>query len=86
LKRILRRGIKRRLFPATLDMDTAMALLLGPLLYGHVFHRGMQPGRRDLGQLAAESFWRAHSVGREGQQSGTAKVPRSVKAQRSPAK
>jgi AcrR family transcriptional regulator len=62
LKRILRRGIKRKLLPASVDMDVAMALLLGPLLYGHIFHRGMQPVSPDLGQVAAESFWRAYSV------------------------
>src|ERR1700721_852252 len=53
LKRILRRGIKRGLLSATLDMDAAMALLLGPLLYGHVFNRDRQPGCPDLGHVAA---------------------------------
>jgi AcrR family transcriptional regulator len=63
LKRILRRGIKRRLLPAALDLDAAMALLLGPLLYGHIFNRGMVPGCPDLGRVAAEAFWRAYRVG-----------------------
>jgi AcrR family transcriptional regulator len=62
LKRILRRGIKRGLFPAALDFDAAMALLLGPLLYGHIFHRETNPGPTDFGKLAAESFWRAYGV------------------------
>lgn len=80
LKRILRRGIKRRILPATLDMDTAMALLLGPLLYGHVFNRGMDRGGRDLGQLAAESFWKAYRVGGSGLKSGSARAERSKRA------
>jgi AcrR family transcriptional regulator len=63
LKRILRRGIKRKLLPATLDLDTAMALLLGPLLYGHIFHREAHVGPYDYGRVAAESFWRAYGVG-----------------------
>jgi len=63
LKRILRRAIKRRLLPATLDMDEAMALLLGPLLYGHVFHKEQHNGPFDFGRLAAESFWRAYGQG-----------------------
>jgi hypothetical protein len=46
-------------------MDAAMALLLGPLLYGHVFNRGRQPGCLDLGHVAADSFWRAHGMDRE---------------------
>ena len=62
LKRILRRGIKRGLLPVTLDMDAAMALLLGPLLYGHVFNRDNKHGCPDMGQAAAESFWRAHRL------------------------
>jgi AcrR family transcriptional regulator len=60
LKRILKRGIKRKLLPATLDMDTTMALLLGPLLYGHIFHKEAHSGPYDFGRIAAESFWRAY--------------------------
>jgi AcrR family transcriptional regulator len=63
LKRILRRGIRQKLLSSTLDMDAAMALLLGPLLYGHIFNRGMDPGQHDLGRLAAESFWKAYCIG-----------------------
>ncbi|HEY1901045.1 MAG TPA: TetR/AcrR family transcriptional regulator [Terracidiphilus sp.] len=62
LKRILRRGIKRGLLPAALDMDMAMALLLGPLLYGHIFHREAHAGPYDFGRTAAESFWRAYGL------------------------
>jgi hypothetical protein len=63
LKRILRRGIKRGLLPGALDFDAAMALLLGPMLYGHIFHRGNPSGPKDLGRVAAESFWRAFGIG-----------------------
>ena len=63
LKRILRRGIKRGQLPSSLDLDTCMALLLGPGLYGHIFHRA-EP--RDFGRKAAETFWRAHGVGNVG--------------------
>jgi AcrR family transcriptional regulator len=66
LKRILRRGIKRGLLPSALDMDAAMALLLGPVLYGHIFHREAPPGTHDFGSKAAESFWRAYGVGDKG--------------------
>jgi len=84
LKRILRRGVKRKLLPASLDMDAAMALLLGPLLYGHIFHRGMQPKVRDLGQVAAESFWRAYGAGSDRLKGGTPNADGSVKGQRDP--
>jgi AcrR family transcriptional regulator len=62
LKRILRRGIKRKLLPAALDMDSAMALLLGPLIYGHIFHKEQHEAAFDFGRAAAESFWRAYGV------------------------
>ncbi len=61
LKRVLRRGIERKLLPASLDLDEAMALLLGPMLYLKIF-RDVTP-RGDLGRKVAESFWRGHSCG-----------------------
>jgi AcrR family transcriptional regulator len=60
LKSILRRGIDRKLLPAGLDLDEAMALLLGPLIYMKVFHDGTPTG--DIGCKVAESFWRAHRL------------------------
>ena len=75
LRRILERGIMRGLLPAALDMDAAMALLLGPLLYGHVFYRGRQTGCPDLGHVAADSFWRAHAM--DGARSGASGECRS---------
>ncbi len=86
LKRILRRAIKRGLLPATLDIDAAMALLLGPVLYRHIFHRGDPLASHDFGHVAAESFWRAYGVVGEGPKSGTPFARRSDKAQRNPAK
>jgi AcrR family transcriptional regulator len=61
LKRILQRGIERNLLPATLDLDEAMALLLGPMLYMKIFQDVTPTG--DLGRKVAESFWRGHSSG-----------------------
>jgi AcrR family transcriptional regulator len=78
LKRILRRGIKRGLLPGTLDSDAAMALLLGPVLYGHIFHRGNPSGPKDIGRAAAESFWRAFGIA--GPFSGNAHRERISKA------
>ncbi len=62
LKKILRRGIKRSQLPATLNMDAAMALLLGPVLYGHIFYRGAHLQPCDFGGEAAASFWRANGI------------------------
>jgi len=66
LKRILRRGIKRGLLPSSLDLDMSMALLLGPVLYGHILHRVDLAESRDFGSKAAETFWRAYGIGDAG--------------------
>jgi AcrR family transcriptional regulator len=76
LKGILRRGIERKLLPATLDLDDAMALLLGPLLYMKIFQNGAPCG--DIGSKVAAAFWRAHSI--------AGSTPPRGKARRSSAK
>lgn len=76
LKRILRRGIERKLLPSALDLDDAMALLLGPLLYMKIFHNGACS--EDIGAKVAAAFWRAHSI--------AASTPAPAKARRSHAK
>ena len=65
LKRVLRRGISRGQLPSDLDLEAAMALLLGPMLYAHVFHKEQHPNAPDLGPMTAQAFWRAHSQARE---------------------
>jgi len=61
LKKILRRGINRSLLPATLDMDIAMALLLGPYFTDTSFTKKLTLKTR-LRREAAESFFRAYAV------------------------
>lgn len=78
LKRILRRGIERKVLPAALDLDEAMALLLGPLLYLKIFQG---TGSEDMGRKVAEAFWRAYSIG-----GGTAEPAARTKPRRAPAK
>jgi AcrR family transcriptional regulator len=65
LKKILRRGIVRGQFPHDLDLNAAMALLLGPVLYEHVFHKEQQPRTADIGPATAQTFWLAHRHFRE---------------------
>ncbi len=62
LTRILERGIGRGLLPENLDMEVAIALLLGPMLYSHIFQKDRQPKGPDIGPKAAEAFWRAFRV------------------------
>ena len=59
LQRILRRGIERGQLPKHLDLDVSMALLLGPMLYRHIFYKGGCAGSEDVGTQTAEAFCRA---------------------------
>ena len=60
LRRILRRGISRGLLPPTLDLNVCIALLLGPMLYEHIFsvRQGLKP--LDIGPQVAWTFWQAY--------------------------
>jgi AcrR family transcriptional regulator len=66
IQRILRRGIERDQIRADIDTDVAIALLLGPMLYRHIFQKERSPKVPDIGPQVAESFWRAYSRAREG--------------------
>src|SRR5271155_449120 len=59
LKRLLRRGVNRGVFPAVLDEDLGVALLLGPMLYRHIF--GSSVSLDWLAEGAVDSFWNAHA-------------------------
>lgn len=59
IKNILRRGIRRRLLPRNLDLDASVALLLGPVLYDHIFNKEAQIKPPDIGPVAADAFCRA---------------------------
>jgi hypothetical protein len=61
LRRIMRRAIKRRELPASLDLEFSIALLLGPILYRHIFQQGIGPDAHDIGPAVAKAFWRAHA-------------------------
>lgn len=58
--RILRRGIERGLLKPDLDLELAMALLLGPVLYEKIFEgRLRRRDAKDIGPETAEAFFRA---------------------------
>ena len=62
LKRILNRGVERGLFPADLDLELSIALLMGPMLYRHVLGKGMASKLEDIGPMVAETFCRAYLI------------------------
>jgi hypothetical protein len=59
----LARGIKRGLLPPDLDIEAGISLLLGPVLYTHIFQKERLARAPDIGPKAAEAFWRAHYLG-----------------------
>jgi len=85
LKKILRRGIDRGLLPDSLDLELSMALLLGPLLYGHVFHKGEPRKSNDIGPATAEVFWRAYGVMAATRSNRTKMHPQAGKTRRASA-
>lgn len=62
--KILERGKKRGQLRGDLDVDVAVSLLLGPVLYTHIFQKERSSKAPDIGPKAAEAFWRAHSEAR----------------------
>jgi len=65
IKKILRRGISSGKLPADLDIEASVALLLGPMLYAHIFNKEDPSRKPDLGPISAATFWRAHSQNRK---------------------
>jgi AcrR family transcriptional regulator len=59
LRKLLRRGVDRGMLPALLDEELGVALLLGPMMYRHIF--GSSVDREWLAEGAVNSFWKAHA-------------------------
>ena len=64
LNRILKRSMERGALPPDLDIEVAMALLLGPMLYRHIFQKDPGSKMRDIGLETAEAFCRAFGTER----------------------
>jgi len=59
VKKLLRRGMERGIFPALLDEDLGVALLFGPMMFRHIFSGSMD--KEWLATGAVEAFWKAHA-------------------------
>jgi AcrR family transcriptional regulator len=65
IRKVLRNGIDRGLLPRDLDIEVAISLLLGPVLYTHIFQKDRAPQTApDIGPKSAAAFWRAHAQAR----------------------
>ena len=72
LRRILRRAIEAGHLPASLNLDLSLCLLLGPMLYGHIFAGCTPEEKNRLGTLAADAFVRAFTSPRRSSHSTAA--------------
>lgn len=65
---LMQRGITQKHFPADLDIAMGLAMLIGPMMYKHIFRdTDLVPG--DLAEGVARAFWRAFAIrGIESQQ------------------
>ena len=62
IKRALQRGMERGVLSRNLDLETCVALLLGPMLYTHIFHKDDPDRRPDIGEQVAETFCCAYEM------------------------
>jgi AcrR family transcriptional regulator len=61
LRQILERGIAQGRLPRTLDLDVAIALLVGPMMYRHIF-KLLEHQPEMLAESVVEAFWKAHAI------------------------
>jgi len=64
IRTILCRAIDRGLLPHSLNIEHSTALLLGPVLYIHIFPGESHLTKDDIGPAAAEAFCRAFVIGK----------------------
>lgn len=79
IARVLRRGIRRGQL-RKLDPELAIALLLGPALYNHIFFKDQPSKKPDIGPQVAESFWRAWRTASPATRSPRPRKPASRKS------
>jgi AcrR family transcriptional regulator len=64
LTQLLRRAMAEGVFPADLNLDVSVALLMGPMIYRHVMALMDRKLPGDMAERVVDAFWRAYSVGR----------------------
>ncbi len=62
LKHLIGAGIKKKELSPGIDLDLALGLLLGPMLYWHIFFKGTTEDPRHMAELVVEAFWRAYGL------------------------
>ena len=78
LKRLLKRGIEKSELAPNLDVDLSLALLLGPIIYWHVFLRRTSENPKGLAEGVVEAFWRAFGLKKALSKGSVRARPRAV--------
>jgi hypothetical protein len=60
LRNLIKRGIEQRQLVSKINLDTGLALLLGPMLYWHIFvgRKTLTPMPRNLASDVVSAFWK----------------------------
>jgi AcrR family transcriptional regulator len=66
LMELLKRGIAEGELPPDLDLSLSVAMLLGPMIYRHVFVKGKTKLPNKMPERLVDAFWKAHPVLRRG--------------------
>lgn len=64
LRHLIELGMAKGELTEELDMDHCLAILLGPILYWHVFLKGVAGDPKGLAESIVEVFWRAFGTGK----------------------
>ena len=62
LRHLMKLGIKKGELNPELDIDLSLSLLLGPMLYWHVFLRKTSENPLSLAEGVVDAFWRAFGL------------------------
>lgn len=62
LTRLLRQGIAQGSFATGLGIEVALTMLLGPMLYWHIFLREAGHSPAALAESVVDAFWKAHAI------------------------
>jgi AcrR family transcriptional regulator len=80
LTHLMRLGIEKGELDSKLDIDLSLALLLGPMLYWHLFLRKTSEDPRSLAEGVVDTFWRAFGLSAPKPRRAPAKGSRSLAA------
>jgi AcrR family transcriptional regulator len=64
VRRLVERGMEKGELKAGLDAELAIGLLLGPMLYWHIFRKDVEPpeDHRPRAKAVVDAFWRAFAA------------------------